>query len=126
MAAAIPMERQTAEVAVSAGQAHLSGVGPDSEVVVQPNPLPDSRLQAKVLTHLFRVRAQPAPKVRARVPGASGVAQAVNQVPRVVPPLEGVAHRRMRLTNATRTGFRRITPISTVHSPQTELGCPCR
>ncbi|BAH52947.1 alpha/beta hydrolase [Rhodococcus opacus] len=97
MAAPSSIERQIAEATCDVGTAHQAG--PECNALGQTNVFLGNSIQSKAIAHLLRVTVKPALGVWARVPSTSWAARVVDQAARVLPPLDGVGHRRVRLMN---------------------------
>ena len=98
MSAVNSVEQPGAEVG-GVGGIHSQSVGPKSHLVPRSSFLPGNSIQSRLLTHALRVTVKPALGVWAHIPSTSWAARVVDQAARVLPPLDGVGHRRVRLTN---------------------------
>ncbi|WP_236581170.1 alpha/beta hydrolase [Rhodococcus sp. T7] len=59
--------------------------------------MPGNSIQSKLLTRTLRVTVKPALGVWARIPSTNWAARVVDQAARLLPALDGVGHRRVRL-----------------------------
>ncbi|WP_338050685.1 alpha/beta hydrolase [Rhodococcus pseudokoreensis] len=99
MATASSIGRQTTVAPVNVARGRTLAVGPEPGSCTQPDIFYGKSIQSKMLAHVLRVTVKPALGVWAQVPSTSWAARVVDQAARVLPALDGVGHRRVRLTN---------------------------
>ena len=97
MSAVSSVERMPGVGTGVVGDDHSPTVGAEPESVTRSHFLPGNSLQSKLLSHALRVTVKPTLGLWARIPSASWAARVVDQAARLLPPLEGVGHRRVRL-----------------------------
>lgn len=96
---AVRSVKQPGEGVGVVGGNHSRRVGTESDFSTRSSFFPGNSIQSKLLTHALRVTVKPALGVWAHIPSARWTARVVDQAARVLPALDGVGHRRVRLTD---------------------------